>query len=280
MSSTDTTNEAPVGAAPDKVRDVFELDATVSGWDSDYYHPVAERYYDAAVPAMLEAMGAKPGDRVLDAGCGPGVHAIRAARYGCEVTGIDLSERMLSHARERAEAAGVSDRITFRQGDLTALDVEDEAFPYVFSWGVVIHVPDFDAALANLARVTKPGGVLALHLLNATAADWRGEKAVRRLLGKTLDIQETALGEGVWYDYNGEQLWVHRFDADKLDARMQDLGLAPRGRRAMEYTETQWRLKGPLSPLRGAVLRANKMAWQGHAPARYAVSQLLTYDKA
>src|SRR4051794_1332017 len=121
-------------------KNVFEREATVSDWDNAYYHPIAQRYYDRAVPDMLEAMGARPGDHVLDAGCGPGVHSIRAARYGCQVTAIDLSEQMLKHARDRSVRAGVADRIDFKQDDLTQLSLPSSTFPYVFSWGVIIHV--------------------------------------------------------------------------------------------------------------------------------------------
>jgi SAM-dependent methyltransferase len=262
-------------------RNVFELDATVEGWDADYYHPVAERYYDEAVPAMLRAMGAQPGDRVLDGGCGPGVHAIRAARYGCEVTAIDLSEKMLEHARRRAEGAGLSDRIEFRQADLTQIDFAGECFPFVFSWGVVIHVPDADAALRNLARVTAPGGALALHLLNRTSLDWRFEKAVRRMTGKRLNrIERTPLGEGVWYDYNGERLWVQRFDADDLTVRMGELGFRLEGRRAMEATELQWRLKSArLGGVRAVMLHGNRLAWRAKVPAGLAATQLFIFRK-
>ena len=52
---------------------VFEQAATVASWDGDYDHPIAERYYDIAVPMMLKLMGVERGDMVLDAGCGPGV---------------------------------------------------------------------------------------------------------------------------------------------------------------------------------------------------------------
>ena len=52
---------------------VFEQAATVASWDGDYDHPIAERYYDIAVPTMLKLMGVERGDMVLDAGCGPGV---------------------------------------------------------------------------------------------------------------------------------------------------------------------------------------------------------------
>ena len=92
---------------------VFDRQQTISTWDSDYYHPIAERYYNLLVPRMLKLLGARPGDTVLDAGCGPGVHTIRAARAGLKVKAIDISETMLAEARRRVEQAGVNDSVEF-----------------------------------------------------------------------------------------------------------------------------------------------------------------------
>ena len=97
----------------DSEASAFELRETVDAWDSDYYHPIAESYYDSAVLDMLARLGAKPGDTVLDAGCGPGVHAIRAAKAGLKVIAIDFSETMLAEARRRVERAGVGNCVEF-----------------------------------------------------------------------------------------------------------------------------------------------------------------------
>ena len=103
-------NESRTGA--------FELQQMVDAWDSDYCHPIAERYYDRAVPRMLELLGAGPGDTVLDAGCGPGVHAIRAARAGLKMKAIDISETMLAEARCRVQRAGMGASVELAREDL------------------------------------------------------------------------------------------------------------------------------------------------------------------
>lgn len=63
------------------------------------------------------------GYKVLDLGCGPGTLAILCAKKGAEVTAIDLSEKMITYAAEKSEEEGVSDKITFIQGDITQLDL-------------------------------------------------------------------------------------------------------------------------------------------------------------
>ncbi|HXI86263.1 MAG TPA: class I SAM-dependent methyltransferase [Parvularculaceae bacterium] len=260
-----------------KPENVFERKETIAAWDADYYHPIAERYYDVAIPAMLKAMGARPGDLVLDAGCGPGVHSIRAARYGARVKAIDLSNEMLAEARRRAEKAGLAEKIDFSQGDLTALTLESNAYPFVFSWGVVIHIPGAEKALDNLARVTAPGGKLALQVLGRSSLDWRAERLARGLLSKGHDETETAVGAGLWYDFNDDRLWVQRFDAKKLEAEMQKRGMKLIARRGAEFTEFQWRGPKLLRPL---LLLWNRAAYALRLPASLFCTEIFIFRKA
>src|SRR5262249_49391773 len=160
-------------------------------WDRDYYHPIAERYYDRAIPTMLRLMGAKPGAKVLDAGCGPGVHTVRAAKAGCRVCAIDISHTMLREAQTRvANSVSNSSAVEFKQEDLTRLSFPDNSFHYVFSWGVIIHIRDVEKALDELARIVEPGGSLALYVTNKKAFDHKLEAFLRALKRKPLLGQE------------------------------------------------------------------------------------------
>ena len=256
---------------------VFEQEATVSDWDEDYYPPLAIALYDRSIPWMLEAMGAKPGDLVLDAGCGPGVHSIRAASYGCRVDAIDLSETMLGHARARAEAAGVADKITFNQANLVEYSPE-QPYQFVFNWGVIIHVPQIDEAIENLANAVAPGGSLALQLVMEGSADFMLDRLVRKLLGKPLkERQKTNLGTGNWYTMNDERLWVLRFNLADLDARMASYGFTRVARRACEATEHQRRLTGWT---RNILLRLNDVVSRFNILPGLASTQILIYRKA
>ncbi|MEQ8769840.1 MAG: class I SAM-dependent methyltransferase [Phycisphaerales bacterium] len=255
---------------------VFETDATVSDWDTDYYHPIAERLYDRQVARMIRALGVPPGGPVTDAGCGPGVHAIRAAKLGHRVEALDLSHTMLGEAQRRATQAGVADSISFRQADLTALDIPDASRRHVFSWGVVIHIPDAEAALANLARIIEPGGRLALHLTNATAFDHTLERWGRFVMRKPLELERRELGPGCWYDMNDERLWVWRFDLDAVAAFLARRGLTLRRRWTAECSEIQRRVNGPV---RSALLRANNAAATLGVPARWSATNLLVFER-
>lgn len=106
---------------------------------------------------VLEALALRPGERLLDVGAGPGFLAADAAeRIGPSgyVYGVDISEPLLAYAREQAGVPWLE----FRHGDATALPFDDGAFDAAVSMQVLEYVPDVDAALAEIARVLRPGG--------------------------------------------------------------------------------------------------------------------------
>src|SRR5829696_7020752 len=106
----------------------------------------------------------KPGDHVLDVGCGWGSFAQHAAReYGARVLGITLSPPQADLATQRAAAAGLGDKVEFQVRDYRDLPAEE--FDAVSSIGMVEHVGsrNIDAYLANLHAILKPGGRLLNH---------------------------------------------------------------------------------------------------------------------
>jgi len=256
--------------------DVFEKEATIKQWDDDYYTPISLWLYDEAVGNMLKYMEVPPGETVLDAGCGPGVHSIRVAKAGFKVFAVDISGAMLRHARERANDAGVSEKIEFHQKDLTCLDFPDESFGYVFSWGVVIHIREAEKALNELGRIVKPGGKLALYLTNKTALDHKLEAFARFFLRKPLEREQLALGEGCWYSMNEEKIWVWRFNAKSLTEYLATQGFRLRKRRIGELSEVQWRLKG--LPRR-IMLHLNNLAYRLNIFPRIAATTLYVFEK-
>jgi demethylmenaquinone methyltransferase/2-methoxy-6-polyprenyl-1,4-benzoquinol methylase len=104
-----------------------------------------------AVQAVVQ-----PGDRVLDACCGTGDLAIAAEREGGVVTGLDFSPGMLERARRK------SDTVTWVEGDLLALPFDDDSFDSATVGFGVRNVADLEAAIAELRRVLRTGGRLAI----------------------------------------------------------------------------------------------------------------------
>ena len=114
--------------------------------------PIAERLADAA--------DLRAGSSVLDVASGSGNAAIAAARLGTVVTGIDYVPALLDRGRERAAAERVS--IDFREGDAEELPFPDESFDATLSVVGSMFAPNQARAAAELARVTRPGGTIAL----------------------------------------------------------------------------------------------------------------------
>jgi ubiquinone/menaquinone biosynthesis C-methylase UbiE len=104
----------------------------------------------AAVQAFLVADG---GERALDVGAGAGALAFALAPLVAEVVGVDREPELLARARHRAPA-----NVTFVEGDATALPFEDASFDLVGTLRTLHHVHRPELAVAELARVLRPGG--------------------------------------------------------------------------------------------------------------------------
>jgi len=112
---------------------------------------------------LFARYGLAPDARVIDVGCGTGEAAVRIAEMlpGADVTGVDLIEAHLERARARTRHLGA--RVRFEVGNALALDQPDGRFDLAVCRHVLQAVPDPRAALAELMRVTRPGG--RLHLI-------------------------------------------------------------------------------------------------------------------
>jgi ubiquinone/menaquinone biosynthesis C-methylase UbiE len=111
---------------------------------------------------------ANAGGEALDLACGPGHFTLCLLRYldYQKVTGIDLSERMVEHARREAESRGFQNRAAFRLGDITTLDgVAPETFDLVSFTNSAHHLADIEAVstvIAGMDRAAKPDGVVVI----------------------------------------------------------------------------------------------------------------------
>lgn len=115
------------------------------------------------VVARLVTEGAfAPGDRVLDAGCGSGRHAVLLARAGCHVTGVDIAAAAVARARSlvQAGAPDVADRVRFLVADARELPGDGAPFDAALDVGLfhVLQPADAGAYARSLASVTRPGG--------------------------------------------------------------------------------------------------------------------------
>ncbi len=109
------------------------------------------------------------GKDVLECGCGTGLILERIQEFARHAAGIDLSPGMLELARARG--------LDVREGSVTALPFPDASFDVTCSFKVLAHVPDIGRALSEMARVTRPGGVILAEFYNP----WSLRGLVKRL---------------------------------------------------------------------------------------------------
>jgi len=137
--------------------------------DTDYFvqmayvsNPLREPILRSAIQALQFPMGS----RGLDAGCGIGLQALLLAeRVGPagHITGLDLSPELLVYAKDIVKEAGLSERISFRQGDVNTLPFDDNTFDWAWSVDCVGYTPIEPLPMVKeLARVVKPGGSVAV----------------------------------------------------------------------------------------------------------------------
>ncbi|GAA4972015.1 SAM-dependent methyltransferase [Actinoplanes utahensis] len=156
-----------VGAFYDRANTVI---AHVQGGNMHYGYwtgPDDDSDYETAgarlTDLMIERVDARPGDRVLDVGCGPGRPGVRLARTsGAGVLGISVSEQDVRLANERAAAEGLAGRVGFQVADMLDLPFAADTFDHAMALESIVHVPDRVRALSEISRVVRPGGRVVL----------------------------------------------------------------------------------------------------------------------
>jgi ubiquinone/menaquinone biosynthesis C-methylase UbiE len=190
-------------------------------WSGGSYERMAETFAPIH-DRIVQVLSIGPGMRVLDVACGTGGVALRAAQAGAQVVGIDISGDQLSKARRAAAEAGLA--IRFDEGDCDELPYGDAEFDAVPSAFGAIFAADHPRTAAELARVCRPGGRLALTTWpedewlevgeragrtfppGPNASDWAKDEHVQTLLGDAFDL-ELQTGEWRVEAESGEELW-------------------------------------------------------------------------
>ena len=121
---------------------------------------VVAKSITGAAEAFVNRLSIPAGARVLDVACGTGNVAIPAARNGAIVSGVDIAPNLLVQARERAAAEDLT--ITFDEGDAEQLPYPDGSFDVVATMFGAMFAPRPEIIATELARVLKPGGLLAM----------------------------------------------------------------------------------------------------------------------
>ena len=128
----------------------------------------------------------KHGDAVLDVGCGTGNYTIELAKRGADVVGVDSSEEMLIWARQKAQGERL--KVNFQVADALNLPFPDESFDLILSNGLLCFLKEPEKALMEMHRVLKPGGGLAVGVLNKWSP-WAFFRRIKGLYKDTIYTQ-------------------------------------------------------------------------------------------
>lgn len=116
-----------------------------------------------ATRQLIEMCHIRDGEFVLDVGCGVGATPSYLAKaLQCRVIGVDVMEKMIEHARDRARKEGVASRVAFAAGDARSLPFEDGIFDAVIMESLNVFFEDREAAMREYVRVARPGGYVGI----------------------------------------------------------------------------------------------------------------------
>jgi ubiquinone/menaquinone biosynthesis C-methylase UbiE len=184
-------------------------EAMVERYDIERYyersHPLIRRLERQRLAAIVDLAAPRPGERVLEVGCGAG-HVLERFE-GVSRTGIDLSSGMLSRIRRRL---GGTVRLARGSGD--ALPFADGAFDIVVCTEVLEHVPDPESVVKELVRVAGPAGRVVVSIPNEVNID-RAKRAMRSLPLIRQLLRTLAAENNEWH--------LHHFDLRMLRSIVQ-----------------------------------------------------------
>ena len=188
----------------------------------------------ALTERLIRALGVGPGETVADIACGPGESTLQVARTtGAQVIGIDLSSDSISAARRAAERASLEAPVEFIVADAEALPLEDGAADGVLCECSLCTFPDKRQAAAEIFRILKPGGRLALS--DVIAEPERLPASLRTLEARVACLADARPLPGLVELLGGAGLAVERAERhddalgrllDRVDARLRLARLA------------------------------------------------------
>jgi ubiquinone/menaquinone biosynthesis C-methylase UbiE len=187
------------GSRLDEVGRTLQKPLVHEQWEGVYRSPENEAFYEQAFNVIASSLNAPAGSLALDVGCGSCAHSIRLVKRGFKVVGADFSEPVLKAAQQNLLAHNMASKVSLSRQDILALGCADASFDYILCWGVLMHIPQVEQAIAELDRVLKAGGslVIAENNLHSFQAGLRSAARVLRSHGDT-EMVHTQAGVEWW----------------------------------------------------------------------------------
>src|SRR5215475_8099604 len=213
MKTSTSFPEIPINAVRDywNARPCNIRHSTKAVGTREYFDEVEARKYmvEPHIPAFADFERWR-GKKVLEIGCGIGTDTINFARHGAQVTAVDLTEKSLEVARQRARVYGLEDRIRFVQANAEQLSdfLPPEHFDLVYSFGVIHHTPDPGRVMEQLRKYVDARSTVKIMVYNRWS--WKvlwilfvyGKGQFWKLDRLIADYSEAQTGCPVTYSYS------------------------------------------------------------------------------
>ncbi|HUT59155.1 MAG TPA: class I SAM-dependent methyltransferase [Phycisphaerae bacterium] len=240
-----------------KVQGTLQARDIHCAWEQSYRSAENGGFYEAAFDYIAKVLDAPAGCTFLDAGCGSCAHSVRLAKRGFRVEAIDVSDSALGMARSHVRASGLEDRIRLQRQNICALPFGRGTFDYILCWAVLMHIPDVEKAISELARVLRPGGAIVISEGNMKSLDSRILRLLRLILRKGKRISRRPAGLEYWTHTKAGEILTRHADIRWLMEAFGRKGFAVEKRVAGQFTELYVKL--PSRALRKLVHGFNRL---------------------
>ena len=256
-----------------KLVKTYSEEAVHTGWVDAYRSDkVQDAFNERIMDRILNFVKPAPDALILDAGCGTGNHTTRILRRGYRCVAVDISHHIQATAAERLDKMGLGGKAMMTTHALEELGFKDGAFDVIHCRGVLMHIPEWEQALASLCRVLKPGGHIVILEANHRSVETALVRVVRAVRSNRSEVRRTDGGLEFWSQQGGHPFVARVANLDYLQQLLLGHGVNVEKRFATEFWDLN---RFPAGLFRSAATRFNQAWFSLHLPASLSVDNAI-----